>query len=144
MSGQKREREAARRRVIDLDDTDGDTDDEELGADGYVADGFLVFDDGEIPLSDARRLATCKNAEAIEDEDESGGGGAEGLGAIADRMWGSMLETQIGRWKAYGSDRRTKKELEIKLTQFRTPAGQAMASELASRHGLFHAPATLK
>lgn len=110
-----------RESVIDLDDTDGDSDLEEMDDNEYQADGFVVF--GSDDKAGLKMLASS------EDDDRA-------REVMADTMWSRMLTDQLKKWDETGRNKRAKKELEYKLGQFRTDEGKAIARNLITQYQL--------
>jgi len=108
---------------IDLDYTDGDSSDEEVGPDEYENDGLLVFGENGLTLRDIQKIeADVKNQNPLE--------------ISADKLWYTMMVTQVTKWCTTGRNERIKQELEYKLKQFRTDAGKQQAKELAEKYNL--------
>ena len=118
----KVEKKRLKHQVIDLCDTDGDTDGEEAGPDEYEDDGFVVRHDAARPEDDEGP----RHPLSMLDTDD--------MEASADRLWINMLRRQAQTWAHRGRDTRTKRELEYKLTQFRTPDGFGLAAALAAQY----------
>ena len=120
----------ARHISIDLSNTDGDSDYEEIEPNKYVKDGFIVSDDEDI--------------DDIDDIDESGHGdlmtnkiAMKAIDERSDELWYGLLRKQAAQWVSAGKSKRERKELVYKLGQFKTNRGKTeYAASIQQEFGL--------
>lgn len=109
--------------VIDLNDTDGDSDLEEQDENEYEDDGFIVFE---------TQVDQCQPPLFIEPNKAE----QHKLDARSDRLWYNMLDKQFTRWTNQGKKKNELKELVFKLGQFRTQNGIKMANDLQKKYNI--------
>ena len=100
---------------IDLDDTDGDSDYEEIEPNEYVKDGFIVSD------NDSEQ----GNVEGIEGNNDlmTSASVMAAIDARSDELWYALLKKQAAQWVQNGRKKRDREELLYKLGQFKTDKG---------------------
>ncbi len=102
--------------TIDLNDTDGDSDYEEIEPNEYVKDGFIVSDgDGE----DDADVKASRNDDVMTSESVMAS-----IDARSDELWLALSKKQAAKWVVNGRKKREGEELLYKLSQFKTDKGK--------------------